>query len=194
MRKSTWTDERLTRLFERYNKRFWSGKLPTYRVVVTTSRTGGLCDRRKRQILMNVESFRSDSEIRRMLLHEMAHIIALGHGKLFQRELERLIRAGAMTLHTELKAYRDPLRITSRVIIAEFEDAASEVSWRQALRKIGWENGLIDATGRLTSKWAEGFIEKAKKIFHRARRRDLRLRKMIVSARAHRMNLNRKEE
>ncbi len=111
----------------------------------------------------------------------MAHIAGgPAHGRSWQSEIERLITMGAPGLKHELEGYRDPLRITPRLIIHEFEDAASEVTWRQALSQIGFENGLIDAKGKPCTREAERIIMRTKKAFCRARRRYLQVQNLAA--------------
>ncbi len=96
-----WTHSRLRRLFDRYNKRYWRGDLPTYRLESGhLPQAYGECRPNDKLIMVDVEKHRSDREVRATLLHEMAHAAdrtrgALAHGYGFFRELERLLRAGA---------------------------------------------------------------------------------------------------
>ena len=77
MAKTTWTEERLQRQFNRYNSRYWHEGLPKYRICISGMILGqlreGKCDSSARKILINVESHSTDREIRQTLLHEMAH-------------------------------------------------------------------------------------------------------------------------
>lgn len=95
--KYPWTDKRLGKLFRRYNRRYWSGKLSAYSAVVGRSKVNGaecygLCERQQHQITINVALHESDLEIRATLLHEMAHAASeRGHGYDFWGEIERLL-------------------------------------------------------------------------------------------------------
>jgi hypothetical protein len=100
--KTTWTEARLQRLFDRYNKRFWRGKLRGY-TVGTKDLSGegemGVCDCKRRAISIDVAAHRSDREVRATLLHEMAHAAAPNgypaHGYPFWGQLEMLLKKGA---------------------------------------------------------------------------------------------------
>ena len=96
---STWSDERLGRLFERYNRIYWRGQLPRYRVASAKLERPvlGHCDWRKRVIEIDPAKHKSDRHVRRTLLHEMAHAATRkGHGLKFFGEMERLLRRGAL--------------------------------------------------------------------------------------------------
>ncbi len=95
--KYLWTDKRLGKLFRRYNRRYWSGKLSAYSAVIGRSEINGaecygLCEHQQRKITINVALHKSDVEIRATLLHEMAHAASeRGHGNDFWSEIERLL-------------------------------------------------------------------------------------------------------
>lgn len=97
---SRWTPERLERLFRRYNSRYWRGRIPQYAVVDQPHGDAfGYCDKRRRQITVNVKMHKNDTEVRETLLHEMAHAAdrsrsKIAHGYGFWREIERLLRMG----------------------------------------------------------------------------------------------------
>jgi hypothetical protein len=97
-----WTDQRLDRLFRRYNHLYWSGRLPLYslRVEEQNSDHVGLCECEKRTILIVVKG-RSDRAIRSTVLHEMCHAAAPRpenhgyHGYAFWKQVEMLLRKRA---------------------------------------------------------------------------------------------------
>jgi hypothetical protein len=94
-----WTDQRLDRLFRRYNRLYWSGRLQSYslRVEEPNSDYLGLCDDKKRTILIVVKG-RSDRAIRSTVLHEMCHAAAPrpeNHGYAFWKQVEMLLRKRA---------------------------------------------------------------------------------------------------
>jgi hypothetical protein len=99
--KTIWTEQRLRRLFDRYNKTYWRGKLSHYAVRVRTlDDCVGICDYKSREILLNIDVHHDDRRIRATLLHEMTHVAAPksgldGHGYKFWAETERLLRQGA---------------------------------------------------------------------------------------------------
>ena len=102
MKKTTWTRQRLERLFQRYNKRYWKGRLPKHSVLPHnfSDSTLGQCLARQHKILIDTDRHRSDRKIRSTLLHEMAHAAAgstriAAHGYEFFAQLEHLLRMGA---------------------------------------------------------------------------------------------------
>ena len=97
--KTQWDDERLDRLFKRYNRIYWRGHLPPYRV-----RTAALdptvhsahCNPSKRIIEIDPSQCASDRIVRSKLLHEMVHAaIPSNHDLKFCAQLERLLRLGS---------------------------------------------------------------------------------------------------
>lgn len=100
--KTTWTDQRLERLFAHYNRKYWRGQLPGHRVEIQDLQKEqyiGLYVRRARRILLDVGQHKSDQRIRSTLLHEMCHAAAgrdsYSHGYHFWLHVERLLRRGA---------------------------------------------------------------------------------------------------
>jgi hypothetical protein len=100
-RRTRWNTQRLNRLFKRYNRRYWGGKLPDLRVV---NRKLVACVgeyvRKEQEILVDVSAHPNDREVRSTLLHEMAHAgnrsgswIAHGYG--FWAQIENLLRQRA---------------------------------------------------------------------------------------------------
>ena len=93
-----WTEKRFKKLFDRYNRIYWHGRIPSYVIKIRArAEFMGLCDRSNRTIYVNIHSHHSDKEIRHTLLHEMAHAAASrdGHGHEFFAQLENLLRKGA---------------------------------------------------------------------------------------------------
>jgi hypothetical protein len=101
---------KLKRLFTYYNRRYFAGELPDYRIrlgrlpghefikqypeiaaKVGLSKDGrGYCDRRNRTLWFDPLQIRSDRVWRITLLHEMSHILARpGHGATFFEQLCR---------------------------------------------------------------------------------------------------------
>jgi hypothetical protein len=75
--KSARTEERLQGMFERYNRKYWKGQLPAYRLAISVMPDAvGRCNWRRKVITINVEAHKSDREIRSTVLHEMAHAAA----------------------------------------------------------------------------------------------------------------------
>jgi hypothetical protein len=94
-----WHDARLQRLFERYNRLYWRGRLVRHRVIVSAIEgpAQGQWTPRKHLIQIDLDKHRSDREVRSTLLHEMAHAAARsqGHDVGFFAQVERLLRSGA---------------------------------------------------------------------------------------------------
>jgi hypothetical protein len=128
--RTKWTDKRLQRLFDHYNKTYWRGKLPQYPVRVRMLKHRlGTWDPKNREILIDIYEHRNDRGIRATLLHEMIHITAgLGHGYKFWAQMEQLLRQGAPI---EVGTSEAPgLRILADVVPRKFALA------RKAMEKV----------------------------------------------------------
>jgi|HubBroStandDraft_6_1064221.scaffolds.fasta_scaffold204096_2 hypothetical protein len=90
-----WSDERLRKLFDHYNRLYWRGQLSGYRVVLadlSKERAWGHCEWKKKIIRIDQHS----PQLRGTLLHEMAHAASRsGHTVPFFAQLERLLKRGA---------------------------------------------------------------------------------------------------
>jgi hypothetical protein len=100
--KPKWDEQRLQRLFERYDRLYWRRKLKRYRITAAslTNGTQGLCNSSQRTITIDFARHKTDRDLRGTVLHEMAHAAAdtrgsRGHDVVFFAELERLLRLGA---------------------------------------------------------------------------------------------------
>jgi hypothetical protein len=60
--------------------------------------------------------------------------------------------------------------ITDDDILGEFEEAATELTWRRAVMRVGLQNGLVDETGRPLTRRSRRLLSKAKSRHARARR------------------------
>jgi len=67
--------------------------------------------------------------------------------------------------------------ITDDDILGEFEEAAMELTWKQAVIAIGLENGLVDETGRPLTRRSRRLLHNAKRRHARGRRNYLQLLK-----------------
>jgi hypothetical protein len=114
--KSVWTERRLERLYARYNRRFWQGRLTTPRIRITNVEDGAIGEwvLRQREIRIDVDAHTSDRGIRHTLLHEMCHQAASpggGHGSKFWTQIERLLRQKApITIGFPEASHLGPLR------------------------------------------------------------------------------------
>lgn len=95
--KTNWNDKRLRRLFDRYDRLYFRGRLSGYRVQIGTLGYFGLCDDRKRIITIDVARHKTDRELRGTVLHEMCHAVARApwHSVEFFAQVECLLRKGA---------------------------------------------------------------------------------------------------
>jgi hypothetical protein len=79
---------RLKRLFHYYNRRYFAGALPSYRIRLGRLLCMACCDRYNRILRFDPRRIRGRRMWRILLLHEMAHIRARpGHGKTFFEQL-----------------------------------------------------------------------------------------------------------
>ncbi len=94
-----------TKLYNEFNRQFFGGRLPRYRVTVTTSTlSAGMClsDRRLIQLQRGLDP----KTLRRFLLHEMCHIGTPYHGRRFQEKLLRLAAQGEVWAKEEADKYK----------------------------------------------------------------------------------------
>jgi hypothetical protein len=116
MSETKWSDKRLRRLFERYNRKFFGNGLSGWTVgcgrrdlAFLRARSSealrpgecfsGFCNSKARRISIDIDLCDSDYEVRRTLMHEMCHAATadenhFGDGEWF-REMQRLRRDGA---------------------------------------------------------------------------------------------------
>lgn len=142
--KTVWTEERLQQLFARYNNVYWNGRLPIYRVAVADMTDAiGLCNRKQKQITIDVERQKSDQEIRSTLLHEMAHAAAFvhgshGHDPKFFAQVEKLLRMRApIAIHT---GEAGGARIFANLVPARFPLLKRKIDRLEAKRSKAIEN------------------------------------------------------
>jgi hypothetical protein len=141
--KTEWTQQRVERLFERYNRIYWRGKLSGYRVVLadlSKESAWGLCEWRKKIIKINPHR-ESDREVRATLLHEMAHAASRsGHTVPFFAQLERLIKRGAVVKVDAAEAGQ--ARILADIVPKRFPLVRAKMQRaenRRARRIVVWE-------------------------------------------------------
>jgi len=122
----------LQRLFERYDRRYWRGKLSRVYAVenadLSKNRCLGICYRKTRKIVLDITAHSKDRERRATLLREMAHAAdnsksGHAHGDGFLAQIEYLLRQRApITLQMpELGAGHNslwqPCRRSSRFVV-----------------------------------------------------------------------------
>lgn len=175
--KGVQTQATLQDLFNRFNQRYWFGRLPQYAVFHSDRYAQGYCRKGQREIYINIGI--KGPLAKRLLLHEMAHAATSGgHGKAWQAEMQRLARMGAPTKR-DLTAYQNPSKkFGLPEILAEFEGAGFELpdaSWADVRQNIGYSNSLIDKDGRPESKSQRKLLRKARLAFYEGRRQRLLL-------------------
>jgi hypothetical protein len=171
------TQKQCQAFFETYNQRFFGGRLPAYRIVLTDRGPGfrGLWCKKEREIHLRMSL--QGMDLRRTLLHEMAHASVRrgGHGKVWLAEMLRLAELGAPT-REDWQDFQDKARTTG------LRDAASEAyqaglegefSWGTVRNNIGMQYGWIDERGRSLSKSASKAMLRCWKEFRKGRRRAL---------------------
>jgi len=94
-----WTERRLQRLYQRYNRRYWRGELCSFKVEIEACRRSrGFTHHLTRRIVVDVDGPWLDDDIRLTLLHEMVHVAvpdSPSHGLGFWLEVDRLLQKGA---------------------------------------------------------------------------------------------------
>jgi hypothetical protein len=161
----------LQRLFNRLNQKYWNGRLPLYKVIISDKYgSHGLCQRKTRTIWIQDGLKRS---LPKFLLHEMCHIRHLDHGKLWQMEMLRIAKLGAPT-KGEALIYRSANKTFSKdFIIAEAEDHGFELPtmpWKEYRQQIGYKYGQIDKSGKAESKGARDLLRKVRQAFLKGQR------------------------
>jgi len=172
------TQQQCQELFEAYNQRFFGGRLPTYRIVLSdrfVAGPKGLCRKKEREIHLGTGLRGTD--LPRLLLHEMAHaafVARAGHGKQWLAEMLRLAEMGAPT-REDWEIYQDRARTMGlREIAAEVYDAGVETDWpwRDMRLCLGRRYGLTDYRGQSESKSAANTLRRLRKEFLKGRRHE----------------------
>jgi hypothetical protein len=163
----------LQSMFDRFNQRYWCGRLPRYRVIQSDRFGGrGMCRRRQKTIHIADGLCRKEAEI--TLLHEMCHAATRGgHGNAWLAEMLRLAKMGAPTKQEWLGYQPSAHPRNCRAILAEFEDAGFEcpgTGWAMVRRNIGYSYGLVDRRGRVESKESARFLRRARRMFCEGRK------------------------
>jgi hypothetical protein len=174
----------VTRLFDRYNARYFGGRLSEYTVIVSDRFGGqGLCRRKQREI--HIRPDLSGSVLRRVLIHEMAHASArdLNHGPVWIEEMQRLHRLGAPTAQ-DIRAYTKPNGTESAAdIVSAAEDHGLEIGdpsfWQKYKLSECYRNGQCDKHGRAESPKAAKLIRKIRAAFMRGAKQRAEFQKRI---------------
>ena len=164
----------LSRLFDSFNKTFFRGRLPKYRVRLRILRRClddeyGHCDDHKRIIYID-RGLDPESE-RRTLLHEMCHIGTRGHGKRFQAKLARLAQLGESWAEEERTEYEEalrPRRSLTALVKSEIKDVAMaqpDLPWLKARKLICLVVCKTPAELRRIAPWARAQWKKEAAVF-----------------------------
>ena len=139
-----WTQKRLLALYQRYNRRYWNGELPPYKIEIRRCRRcSGFTLHRSFMIAINVAGHVNDDEVRLTLLHEMVHVAALdspAHSLDFWQEVDRLLGKGAppelvrpvsRRLRTILRTHASSLEalLTSKRAVRKMEGDRERLRW-----------------------------------------------------------------
>jgi hypothetical protein len=143
------------RLYIEYNRRYWSGRLPQYRVRrKRLAGLHGLTDIRRRTIWL--DSRLQDGElVRQCLLREMCHVAEgrqkISHGPIFWKELGRLVSYGERWAAEEREQYSDTRNrpqkgafstLRSRLEELVLNPAGPSMSWREVRLLVAHEHGM----------------------------------------------------
>jgi hypothetical protein len=171
---TAWGESRLTRLFEHYDLRFWSGRLSGWSVIDSEECAGlyGQCDPTRKLILVRLRTHDSDFEVRATVVHEMAHAASsLGHDEEWHTEIMRLKALGAPTNTLDLLVPYDEMRsLVTSFIDAARSDACS--GWREASYFLAYD--LIDARGNPKDEGSARRLQICKRFFEMERKRSER--------------------
>jgi hypothetical protein len=133
-----WTDQRLQRLFARYNRKYFTGVLADWSARFSDDHPGayGFCDTKRKRIEIRFWTHSSDHAIRATLVHEMAHAATTPqHGPRWRREMERLRTLGAPTAALDFL-----VPYSARGVITSFIEAAKAGStWEEAFNNLADE-------------------------------------------------------
>lgn len=126
--------------FDKFNQTYWGGRLPRYRVIVSTRYGGqGMCLKDARRIWLTPGL---NGSLEKVLLHEMCHAAASGyHGEKWLAEMLRLAELGAPT-RGDWEMYQDPRTVYVKdEILSQFEQAGQDnptLLWSVVRQDIGY--------------------------------------------------------
>jgi hypothetical protein len=154
-------------LFTEYNQLYFGGRLPRYKVLLTTNHSR--CERRKRSIYINPDK----EDVPVILLHEMVHAaVGPGHEKIWRDEVRRLVELGA-PLQEELKRYAPENQISLKQLLGEFFEAGlyapPDWTWSEVRREVGYKFGITDKDGLAKSRRWSRFLRRARREWYRGR-------------------------
>jgi SprT-like family len=161
-------------LFDRYNRKYFGGRLPKYAIDVSGRYIRGCCMRRKRVIYLPARA-----GVRGLLMHEMCHAAAGNrHGDAWMAEMRRVRALGAPVAAADISGYlpgRPETRpTTKRDVIGEIEDRVMQnraVPIGRIVRDILYECGVVNRDGLAETADARRFVSRATKAAANERRR-----------------------
>jgi hypothetical protein len=158
------------KLFERYNRKYFGGKLPPYTVEISNKYATSRCCKAKRTIYLNEKP----EKMKVALLHEMAHTISRsGHGPGWRRQMARLQRLGAPIPKSEYQSYARRNKIDPcREYLEEIEGAAMDapdLPIHELVQSFCYDKGFITIEGVAETASERRFLREALKVAKEAR-------------------------
>ena len=135
---------RLSERFAEFNRLYFGGRLPQYRILISSAAGAGDCNRRLRRI--RLAEAPTNVMVGR-LVHEMTHAaVGYGHGQRFKAELQRLRAAGAPAPPVDVDL-QEPIGPTAASVRNGIDDAMIDggCTLRQAQRHVADWWGLSRA-------------------------------------------------
>jgi SprT-like family len=159
-------------LFDCYNREYFSGRLPAYRIDRSGKYIGGRCDRGRRLIFLPPESDIDD--ISELLMHEMCHAASNGaHGPAWLSEMRRVRALGAPVRAQEISMYANKQVISRSGMIDRVARAAlnyPNAPVEQLVLEVSFDYGVVTSEGKAESAWARTFVKDALRAARRGRR------------------------
>jgi hypothetical protein len=106
--KATVTTRQLRKWFDQYNELYFDGKLrrPAITIKELDGHTLGLCDLKEKRISISSRILKRPELARRVLVHEMIHLVSAGHRGTYLTVLEKLNNLGEEWAGKEASLYR----------------------------------------------------------------------------------------
>lgn len=189
-----WTEHRLQRLYEDYNRQYWDGKLRDARIVIKSldESSIGRCELDFSQpdqplrflITIDVAAHKTDQHVISTLLHECCHVATIlvnprGHGIGFSKQIEQLFIKGA-PIEFHQARYLKGRWYQNRSLLHALEplmlnaiSATGSETWAMAScdALALWQ--LLSLEENRRSRAVKELIEKCKRAHRRARQRFL---------------------
>lgn len=161
---------KLSELFDKYNRLYFRGRLPVYSVRYVDTEIPSLrgqCDNINHTI--DVRRGIAEDELRQLLLHEMCHIGAPSHGKTFLRRLQHLADIGEDWAKKEIELYK--IAPTWNQSIADLRNTITDwsfevdpsVSFDDILTPLAHDFGMTPEELLKSAPWVKAAWEKSRK-------------------------------